>query len=453
MRPPLPRFLVLAFVFVLVLVLVRGAGPACAEESVRDLVTALGGTDANARVAAYRELVKRREPAALPLLRKGIPTWDHTGQYYGLLVVDRYPRKDVRATWRRLFKTDVPFVRVWSGMALHRAGEQGVVDGIVEALGAKEEHATVRSRMLSRIGWPREARLRDVVRDQLQTGAPVLILVQVTARLHRYRDREAIPRLRGLLGDERPGVRALAAAWLYDAGDIGRAKTLAESLRGGIGYAEFLQVSRILAANRRVDDAILDAVVARAAEEGNATLLLQQIAFLGQHRYAKARPVLKQLLHHPSSERVARAAFDVLVTLTGPLRDDTIGPLLAGDDVDKRLWAAEALRQRDDARGLVVAAEVLKMGSVPQRASAAALVASFTGDEAVDPLLGALADPHVDVRKAALTGLGKLFGRLFPYRQIHLTSTGYAADAPEAERTAGLRTIRAWWASVRNEDW
>lgn len=438
---------------ILALLLLAGAGlPASADEDLPTLVDALGGSDAGARSRAWQELVRRQDPAALPLLRKAIPAWEHTGRYYGLLVLDRYPRRTVRRTWKKLFQTDAPFVRVWSGMALLRAGDADVAGGIAEALQAKDVGATIRYRMLSRVGWPRDARLRDAVRANLERGAPIPVLVQVLSRLHGVRDREAIPRIRGLLRDPRPGVRALAAAWLYDAGDTRQAKTLAENLRAGVGYAEFLQISRILAANRRVADGILDAVVQRASEETNPTLLLQQIAFLGQHRYAQARPVLRRLLHH-RDDRVSRAAFDVLVTLAGPLREDTIGPLLAGADVDKRLWAAEALRQRDDHRGLQVVAAILRSGTVPQRVGAAGLLASFTSDDAVEPLLDALADAHLDVRKAALTGLARLVRRLFPYRAVDLGLTGYAPGTPQAQRAAAIATIRAWWRGVRGEDW
>lgn len=446
MRVALPLLLLL------LLGLVVDGSDALAGTSVRELVDDLGGTDARARGAAYRELVKRRDPAALPLLRKAMPTWEHTGQYYGVLVLERYPRREVRSTWRRLFRCASPFVRVWTGMALHRAGEKDVVDGIVEALADEGASHVARTRMVSRLGWPKDERLRDAVRDQLRVGAPVSLLVQIAARLHRFRDRAAIVRLRALALDPRPGVRALAAAWLYDAGELRQAQVLATQLKNGIPYAEFKQVAQMLAANRRVDDAILDAVVARLADEKNVTLLLQQIAFLGQHRHAKARGALRKLLLH-ANERVSRAAFDVLVRLTGRLREETIGPLLDGNDIDKRLWAAEALRQRDDRRGLAVAVDVLGTGTVPQRVGAAALVASFVTDEAVEPLLDALEDPHLDVRRAALGGLSRLLGRLLPYRVLKLTSTGYAADADAPARAAALETLRAWWRSVRSEDW
>lgn len=437
---------------IVLLVLAGGMPIPAVAGDLAPLVDDLGGTDARARSAAYYELIKRKDPAALPLLRKAIPTWAHTGQYYGLLVVDRYPPRQAGRTWRKLLQSEPPFVRVWSGMALLRAGDDDAVDATVAALKSEITNATVRSRMLSRVGWPRDERLRAAVRANLVVGAPVPVLVQITAVTHRYRDRESVPPMRSLLQDARPGVRALAAAWLYDAGDTQQTKTLAENLEAGAGYAEFLQISRILAANRRVADEILDAVVARTAAEKNVTLLLQQIAFLGQHRYTKARLELRTLLLHPD-EKVARAAFDVLVTLTGPLRDDTIRPLLEGKDIDKKLWAAEALRQRDDPRGLAVAADILRHGTVPQRVGAATLLASFTSDDAVEPLFAGLEDAHADVRQAALTGLHRLLRRLFPYRHIDLTLTGYAPDAPEALRGAGLRTIRAWWAEVRGADW
>lgn len=446
------RILPAILLFLLLLPLPLAGTSALASESLPDLVRDLGGTDASRRWAAYRALIRRRDRAALGLLRRALPSWNHTSKYYGVLVVDRYPAEEARRTWRALLETDDPFLRLWAGTALLRRGEKNTLEKTVQALTAPGVPPPVRVRMLTRLGRRIHPRLMDGVRTLLKPGEHATVLAQVITILYRRRDHKAIGHIGRLLDDERPGVRALAAVWLYDIGEVQRAKELADDLRQGIGYTEFALVATILSANRRVVDEILDAVVEHLEKETNPILIVQQMKLLGRFHYAKARPVLRKLLAS-RNETVARAAFDILVTMSGPLREDTLKPLLRGDDVERKLWAAEALRQRDDTSGIAVVIYALQSGTMRQRETAASMLGSYTMDIAVEPLLDALLDEHAAVRKVAVASLQKVLRRLFPYRRLNLSRTGYDPAGDAATRAAAADTIRAWWRQARTADW
>ena len=434
------------------LLLAALAGTVQAKESLQDLVRDLGGKDGKARGVAYRELCARRDPAALPILRKALPAWNHTAQYYGVLIIGRYPPRTARRTWRILLEAEAPFVRLWAATALLRQGDEDATETIVAALTAPDIVPSTRVLMLRRLGWRLHPRVLEGVRALLKPAHDKTVLVQVFHILYRERDRKAAPFLGRLLRDARPGVKAIAATLLYDLGQTARAKELAVCLRGGIAYAEFTLVARILSANRRVTDEILDAATERLAEETNVTLITQQMTFLGRFRHAKARPVLRKLIQH-KTESVARAAFDLLVEMSGPVREDTLKPLLDGDDVERKLWAAEALRRRDDLTGIGAVLDVLRSGNVPQRAAAAGMLADYVEDRTVEPLLSAMLDDHMDVRAAAFKSLSTLLWRLFPYRWFDLPGTGYTARADVATREKAVTVIRKWWEATRNEDW
>jgi HEAT repeat protein len=244
----------------------------------------------------------------------------------------------------------------------------------------------------------------------------------------------------------------MARAYLHELGWSDQAAPLGSDLAEGVGHVEFGFVQQVLSTGRRVPDPVLDGVAARLGREKDAALLVKEIAFLGSHRHAKARPALRPLLAHPN-EAVARAAFDVLVLLSGPVDEDTLRPLLAGPDAARRLWAADGLRRRDDHAGLPEAVRALRSGAVPERRTAARLLGGYVTDLSVPPLLDALADENVEVRGAAGEALARLLSNLFPYRVFDLRTTGWAPDADPATRGAAIATLRAWWDANRAADW
>jgi len=425
---------------------------AFAGDDVRALVDDLGGRDAARRSAAFRTLVEAQDPAALPLLRDAIPGWDDVGRTYGLRAIDAYPPRQARRTWTALARCDVPFVRLWAANALRLAGEKGQEGVVAEALHAPDVTPTERIRMLDQLGWPDEPSLRESIRALLAPTADLAVLVRVVSTLHRAGDRDAVPALEALLATADPDRRGLAAALLYDLGRVEQAAVVASCIRRRMGTAALAEVVAILSPDRRVTDEILDAATGRLGGERDPRRLLLLIGLVGAHRHLGARNALRDLLGHGNAA-VSRAAFDVLVRLSGPLQEDTLRPLLGGPDPGKRLWAAEALRRRDDLSGLPVVVEVAKTGTVPLRRQAVALLASFTTDEAVEPLIDALVDDHLDVRRAAVSSLARLIGRLFPYRTVDLGLVGYHPEVEERERHAAAQRMRAWWGSARRADW
>ncbi len=311
---------------------------------------------------------------------------------------------------------------------------------------------TIRVWMLQRGTRTPHPELLAAFRAVLNPGIDDATFRTLIVVLHQNQDRAAFPRAELMLDDPRADVRAVSAAFLYALGRIHVAPVLARAMRSGVSVHHFGIIKSLLPANRRVADPILDAIAAHLKDEKNVTLLIQQIEYLGMHRHQKARHALKPFLLHPN-EKVAEKAFDVLVGLSGSIQEDTLRPLLTGDDVGRRLWAAEALRRRGDTTGVGVVLETLRKGSADQRRDAAAMLASFTMDLAVEPLIAALADENVQVRGAAYAGLAKLLARLYPYRRFNLGATAYGPNADPAVRRAAIDLIHAWWNANKSADW
>ncbi|MFV1959778.1 MAG: HEAT repeat domain-containing protein, partial [Planctomycetota bacterium] len=323
---------------------------------------------------------------------------------------------------------------------------------MVMALTGKDLPPSTRIWMLRRLPIHAPPSLLDGVRSLLVPGADLSVLLLVTQEMHVRQDRAAMVRYSRLLADARPGARAVAAAYLLRMGHTRRAAELAAALALGPGGPELRQVEVLLATLPRVPPPVLEAVTQRLGVERRPSLKIQAIRFLARFRHTKARPVLHRLLDD-RIPAVRKAAFDAIVTLASPLTEDTLRPVLADEDVDRRLWAADALRRRDDVEGLPVVIMALQKGTDAQRVAAARILGGFRTDGAVEPLLDAMEDDQPGVRAAALRSAQAVLASLFPQRRLVLTTTGYAADAPPEVRREAVDRIRRWWETYRNADW
>jgi HEAT repeat protein len=435
------------------LLLLMLARPAAAQDDLRGLVADLGGKDSNRRIAALNELRRRKDPDTIPLVLAALPGFEHTGRYYGILVLESYPPALANRAFRTLLSDESPFLRLCAGAALFRNGETKAVGVVVKALG-EEVAAPAMVNMLNRVHGVKHPAVRKAVRSLLRPDQDISVISSAVYVLHSQLDRDALAACRELLEkDGRGGVRALAAAYLYRFGEVERAADLAREIRGGkIGSTEYFRIETMLKASSHVAVEILDALADALEEETNASVLARVISLLADFRHRKAIPAIRELLTH-ENRMVAKAAFDALASIPGALDGGALRPLLDSEDADRRLWAADALRRMDDLIGLPKVIEILKTGTYTQRYEAARILGGFRVAAAVGPLIEALSDEHTSVRNYAATGLAALLRSLYPYRRFDLQAAGYDCNAPEATRRAAAKRIRAWWITHRDRDW
>ncbi len=426
------------------------ARPALAG-SVADSVRDLGDPDAQVRSRAYGALVRGRPPEAPALLARALPGFDDVAQYYGVLVLDAYPYEASRRAWRALLDASSPYLRFAAATQLVGHGDENARPVLVAALTAPDVPQTPRLWMLARLPTASPPEALDAARSLVAPGQPIAVVAAVLRRMQIRQDRATMVRATRLLSDPRAGVRAMGAAYLLRMGLAPRADDLAKAIAAGIGLAELAVVEELLEPLARVPPVVLDAVAERLAVEPSPWIAVRWIGVLARYHDTNARPALQKLVSHRNTT-VARAAFDALVALAGPLTGETLRPLLEQPSVSRRLWAAEALRRRDDDAGLPVVLLALAKGAPAERVEAARILGGFREDAAVEPLLDALEDPHVGVRTEAGKRLEGVLAALFPYRTISFAATGWAPDAPEETRRTAVGAIRAFWEAHRGRD-
>lgn len=431
--------------------LLLAAAALAAPEGIEALVGKL--SDPAGRYAAMNELRRRKDPAAIaPLVQAIRETDDGLTRYYAIMVLDGYPADLVRGAFRTLLREEDPYVSLAAATALWREGDRSVLPVIVKALGA-EAPAADRVRMLSRLYSIHEPEVRDAIRDLLRPGGDPTLLGLALHQMNQFRPEDSLGAAEGLLADPRPGVKAMAAAFLYVNGAEDRAADLVAALgTGEVGPSEFYRVQSLLMGAGAVADSILDAVLDVAAR-GDPPLVAQRaVEFLARFRHRKAVPLFRALLES-ENDGVAKAAFEALAAMTGGFSPESLKPLLESKRPIRRLWAADALRRMDDLSGLEVATALLAKGALAERIEAARVLGGFRVDAAVDPLIDALADENSAVRAGAYSSLSQVLPALFPARRLSLNTTGYVAGSPPAANAAAIATIREWWEAHRSSDW
>jgi HEAT repeat protein len=425
-----------------------------AEADLAAQVADLGSEDSNVRIAALNALRAAKDPRAVPLLLEALPAFHLYGRFYGVMVLDSYPPTIARPAFRKVAELGDPYLRLCAGVAYLRMGEEKGGDWIVEGLEAQDVPANERLYMLNRLIGTNHPRVTQAVLDVLRPEEEETFLSSALYVLHFQRDDATMPSVRKLLElDERPSVRAMAAAYLYRFGEVERSAELIEALsESGIGSSPFSRVTYFLEQGGRVAPEILDAVAALLATETNVSVLREAIEFLAEMRYRKSLARIRKLLEH-RNDMVAKAAFEALIELGGGMDAETLRPLLDAEEVGARLRAADALRRMGDPSGFPVVLAALKEGNDLQRVEALRALGGFPREEAVGPLLDALLDDNLSVRSAAHTSLGQVWRALFPYRRIDLSTAGSVVTADEGERRAAVGRIRAWWEANRDRDW
>lgn len=429
------------------------AAPVAAQDDLGRLVADLGAKDSSKRVAALNELRKRKDPRAIPLVLAALPGYEYLGRYYGVLVLESYPPKLAERAFRSLLNSESPFLRLCAGAALFRNGNTKAAAVVVRALGAEVPTQDMVN-MLNRLHGVNHPDVRRAIRGLITADAEVTVISSAFYVLHNQKDRDALALCRELLEkDERGGVRALAAAYLYRFGETERAADLAREIRSGeIGSTEFFRVETMLKASGHVSVEILDALSDALEDETNTSVLSRVISMLADFRYRKAIPAIRKLLAH-ENRTVAKAAFDALASIPGALDGDSLRPLLNSEDADRRLWAADALRRMDDLTGIGKVIEILAKGTDTQRYEAARILGGFRKAEAVEPLIDALTDGYQSTRSNAANSLRSVLQSLYPYRRFDLKTAGYDYNAPDATRKAAQARIRDWWTNHRDRDW
>ncbi len=429
-------------------------GAAAQEDDIPALVRQMGEEDGQRRVNAYSALQQRKDPRAIPLILAAMPGYDFMSRYYAMFVLDAYPQDLAEKAARSLVGFDDPYVQVAAATTLLRFGDQRAVEVIVRGLRQEGVTGQARLYMLNRLYSADHPRILEAVRTFVRPGEETTILGQALDILANRQDRAAVPPVEALLEkDDRPGVRALAAAWLLRMGDAARAEDLAREIREGkIDVNEFFRVKNLLTNARQVPEVVLEALLGLLESEANTSVLSSAVDLLAKSGYRKAAPVLKRLLTH-ENRLVAKAAFDALAGFGGILDKETLIPLLTAEDADRRLWASDALRRMDDTSGLGVVTALLREGTPEQRRDAARILGGFADDAAVAPLIDALADEDLSVRSNAQNSLLAVFRALFPYRRLDFASVGWQMNASETARAAAVEKIRAWWSEARRKPW
>jgi HEAT repeat protein len=437
--------------FLLSLLLLLPAGSAVAADDIESLVEGL--RDPRRRKVCWIALAERLDPRAIPLLVKALPKLDVPGQHQGVLVISLYPPERARPALLSLAGVRDPHMRVAAGAGLYRLGDKSRVLAMADALLDGEVSPGLRSVMVSRLAEVREPAIRQAMRSLLQAGADGDLVWNVLLTLHGQEDRGARDAASRLLDDERPLVRALAAAFRIRFGREEDGPVAAAALgSGALDKTAWSRVRTFLAASGRLPAEVLDALAALVGRETNRLMIVQAIQLLGEHRYRPASRAIREKVHH-RDERVARAAFAALARIPGAMPMKSLRALLHSRSPLVRLEAADALRRHDDAAGLPTAVDVLREGEPAERREAARVLGRFRRSAVVEPLLGALLDPDAAVRSHALAAVRGVLAELFPYRRLNLELTGYSPDGEEEARREGAEAIRAWWDENRADDW
>jgi HEAT repeat protein len=423
-----------------------------ADESPEALVTALGGDNAQTRSDAYRVLVAKRPPEALPLLAKQLPNDGIEAQDFGVAIVAGYPAALTRPVYERWVALGVPLLKAVAGAALVRAGDMKGMEAVVSVFERRDMDPSLFALCLSHVGTLRDAALSRALRPFVVADAPATVLGPVLSHLAVENDGEARVLARRLLAAPSAVAKAMGAAYLLRVGEESVGGVLADALASSeFSYAAFLALHPMLADAKRLPAPVVDALLAIVETAREGWYLPFVINLLGDPTYTKAVPTLRALLD--KEERVvANAAFEALSKIPGGMTVESVQALLTGGDETRRIAAAEALRRADDLSGLSALIDVLKNGKTA-RADAARALAGFRVRGAVEPLLDALADPDAVVRANADSSLQTLLTALFPYRRVDLASTGYVPSATPAANADAIKKIRGWYQASKDADW
>ena len=359
-------------------------------------------------------------------------------------------------------------------------GAKRMVTVIVEELGQQDLPRATRARMMGRLRGgrlPADEKLIRALLAPVVVGADADTIREIAAVMNDASAVAAIPTFEALLADERPGTRAVAAAFLRARGQDRDTELAAALLAGRLDSSDVYLLDQIMTklGAPPVAPVIVDALIDASRADANSSALRAIVQLLGRLSDKRALPRLRELTEHESSS-VAKAAARAVVALSGTKakvssspamldpsdtvaltkmtqdRDrDALKSWLEGDSATRRLAAADALRRMDDHSGLDVVLAEFASADATSRRDAVRVAGQFRVGSAVGPLIEATLDDDQIVRSNARIALNTTLGTLFPQRRFRLTGRG-EIDNPEvrAERAARLR---AWWTDARGAAW
>jgi HEAT repeat protein len=287
----------------------------------------------------------------------------------------------------------------------------------------------------------------DAVRGYLTADAngPLLVsALQQLRQLEKGRTAPTTAAVRALLDSRQPDLRTAALAWLCggDGNEAFVAELVALLREDG---NRFWQVERLFERDHKYPPALTDVFAAALASPRSQYDVTQVSGLLKTQAPELLAPALRQLLAHGNDD-IRTAAMQALAAVPGGLASKDLQQMLHDGSAEQRLAAAAVLRRMDDPQGLPV---VLELAKQPGRhlAETMRVLGGFRCREVVEPLLFALDDGNLQVRQNAWNGLQQVLRDLFPYRRFDFAQAGY--DPNGTARTAGIQTLRAWWATMR----
>ncbi|MDH3593123.1 MAG: HEAT repeat domain-containing protein, partial [Planctomycetota bacterium] len=426
-------------------------------------------------------LLSAKDPAAIQPLAKVLPTLNVPTQYLAMQVLQVYPDKQAEATLRALLTSDAPFVRMAAAEILYRRGDERAARVVAKALLDPAATIEIKKQMMTRLSYgraPADKAVAAAIRAHLDPAHHPTVICGALRVIAGQADPDATPAVEKLVADARPGVRAVALAFLYGAGDDARAGPLAELFgTGDVPYHELWTADVLLRDRKGVAAAIPGALVKLLTTTKDVQYLRGLIGILERMRHRAAVPELRKLIEHKDTS-VSQLAARAVATLTGAAvptptgaggleSNDTVAlakliktrdtaklaAWLADKNPARRLMAADALRRMDDPSGLPAVIAEMRDEVSTQHYLAVLILGKFVDRRAVPPLLDTLAHPEARVRRRARYGLQKLLQRLFPYRRLELGLTGYTAYGDDDKRAAAIETIRAWWQANKDAGW
>lgn len=427
----------------LAILLVASALPA--QASLAELVGRLGETQNRDRYQAYRELNRRRDAAAVPLLLAGLDGFPLHGQSLGFNLLQSLPGQQEDRRFHRLLRSKSAYLRLCAGGYLAQRRDPAGAPVVVATLAEKLDRETLRLG-LSRVLYVPDPGVGKAILALLEPGVDRSVLDHCIRYLNRNPTPGAREAVAGLLqaGKLDKQREMQCRAFLLRAGDQAQSAPLAELIRGGV--RDFNSLRDDLSAAPRLSRELLDVLVEQIDQlKGHQLRALVQI--LARHRHQAAVPKLRDLLADPD-QATAEAAFQGLRSIPGGMDDRYLRQLLRQGVPALKIRAADALRLRDDHAGLPALLE-LRGKAGKDEAELVRVLAGFRVRKVVEPLLEAMLHSDLQVRRNAESGLNRLLTALLPYRSLDLASTGYRAQGAAAPRQAAVQRIRTWWQGLK----
>lgn len=420
------------------------AGGLCAQQDLEALVDKLGSGNAQDRANAYNELMRRRAPEVVALLGKKVLTFPPGGQQFAVYLLQQQPIEQTRAVYEKLVDAEPPLLRAAAAAALARNGDKGKLAVLAKAIASAgpDERIGV---LNSAWGFD-DPRVLAAIRDYLRPDGNSAVVTSALQHLRQNeKGRSPATEARAVelttAGDV--AVRAAALAWLAGGEGDPHALALAELLRDD--PQRFWAIDRLLDRDRKLAAPLVEAIAKALAGARSKYDVTQTAALLRSQSADLAAQALRQLLDKGSDD-VRAAALEALAALPGGLEPKLLRDMLQNGTPAQQIVAASTLRRMDDPSGLPVLLALLPKAGA-DKAECARALAGFRSRDVIPPLLGCLDDTNQMVRQYAWNGLQTLLRDLFPYRRFDFAKSGY--DPNGGNRSAGIATLRAWYAAVK----